>query len=633
MVSAASLITVGTPTISTTVNHNAGSLTFAFPVTNTGADATSVTFSSAMTGTATSSFSAPTTSVGAGATETITGTITFNPNQQGTLAGTIIAVGSDNTDSEPFGPVTINTSPSLSVSSSTITDTDTSASLTVKNEGNVDFSSVSLNLPDLTGATFTLSPTSISNLNAGQSQVIAIGVDTTSSLGIGANEATLTASANDGTTSTGKLTINRNFCKEGEQGTDLSISDVKIDNNDGDDEEWSPLDEVEIKVTVDNDGDERIKDVHVEIGLFDQTGKNVIKDMDDLDDEEIDLGSIKDGKDDTATFTFIIPADFEDDKYKLVVKAYSKDLKEENLCVSHSSDLSDGFFQEIDGQREEDEEKHIIFDNIKVSPSPAQCGELVQITGEIFNIGEDDHLDQVRVTMFNSDLKINDERIVRQDFDQGDSEVIDFELNIPSNAEEKIHVLEFRTYYDYDDGDDVYDIVSDDKFTASLRVEGNCGVSTEKDVQITAELDSETPQAVAGQQVVVNAILRNTGKEETTYAVGVNGISSWARQVSIEPQIITLSPGESKEASIALSVNNDVSGDQELSIKAAFDGVTKEQKVVLSVNSKAQPAQIGPVVDHLRNNWFIYLIILVNTILIIAIILVIRSMVSPSRPL
>ncbi|MEK6872805.1 MAG: putative S-layer protein, partial [Nanoarchaeota archaeon] len=97
------------------------------------------------------------------------------------------------------------------------------------------------------------------------------------------------------------------FCKQGEKGTDLEINKVDIDNSDGDDDEWSPLDEIEIKVEVSNEGDEKIKDVNVEIGLFNSEGKNVIKDMKDLDNEEIELGSIKDDDEDTATFNFKVP--------------------------------------------------------------------------------------------------------------------------------------------------------------------------------------------------------------------------------------------------------------------------------------------------------------------------------------
>lgn len=423
------------------------------------------------------------------------------------------------------------------------------------------------------------------------------------------------------------------FCTDGEVGSDLEITDVKIDNSDGDDDEWSPRDEIEVKVEVtNNNNDDKIKDVFVEIGLFDSTGKNVIKDMDDLDDEEIDLGSIKDDDEDTATFTFTVPSDFEDDNYRLVIKAYSDDLGEDAECTASSSDLSDDFYEAINGEREEDEENHIILDNIQVSPSPAQCNEKVQVTAELFNIGDEDYEDQVRVTLFSEGLGLDLEQTVREDFDQGDSEVVDFEFDIPADAEEKLYTIEFRTYYDYDDDDDTYDVVSDEKFTSTVRVAGNCNVQN-TNAAVTATLDSETPDAVPGKQVIINAKVRNTGDVMTTYTVSVTGNSGWSTLSSIEPQVVALSPGESRDVSIALAVNEDATGDNELTIRAAYDGKTTDQRVILSVSegSSAQ-TDLGPFVNHLRDNWFIYLIILVNIVLIVAIILVIRSMVSP-RPL
>lgn len=425
------------------------------------------------------------------------------------------------------------------------------------------------------------------------------------------------------------------FCSDGEKGGNLEISNVEFNNDDGDDDEWSPFDEIEISVEVTNNGNEKIKEVVVELGLFNPNGKNIIKDMDELEDRKIKLGSINDDDDDTATFKFKVPADFEEDNYRLVIKAYSDNLNEDKECTSKVDDFdTNDFYQSIDGVREEDEEKHIIFGNIKVSPDPAQCGEKVQVTGEIFNIGDEDYEDQVRITLFSDGLKLNTEKIVREDFSQGDSKLVDFEFDIPKNAAEKVHNLEFRTYYDYDKDTDKYDLVSDDKFVASVKVVGNCNVQN-ANVAITANLNPETPEVVAGKKVIIDTKLRNNGEVAATYVISVLGNSGWSTLSSIEPQSVTLNPGESKDVSIALNVNEDAVGDKELTIRAIYNEKITEQKVILTINEGSNldnNANVGPFFEHIKNNWFIYLIIIVNIILIIAIILVIRSMVSP-RPL
>ena len=427
------------------------------------------------------------------------------------------------------------------------------------------------------------------------------------------------------------------FCSNGEVGSDLEITDVSIDNDDGDDDEWSPRDSIKVEVEVsNNNNDDKIKDVFVEMALFDSTGKDVTNDLDftGSEDEEIDLGSIKDDDEDTAIFEFDVPADFEDDNYKLVIKAYSDDLGEDTECTAESGDLSDNQYESINGEREEDEEKHIIVDNIKVSPNPAQCNEIIQLTAEAFNIGDADYEDQIRVTAFSEGLGLNTEVILREDFDEGDSELFDIEYKVPESTEEKLYTIEFRTYYDYDDDDDSYDEVSDEKFITQVRVAGNCDVQN-TNAAITASLDSETPEAVPGKQVIINTKVRNTGDVETTYTISVLGNSGWSSLSSIEPQVVTLNAGESRDVSIALTVNEDATGDNELTIRAAYDSKTTDQRVVLTIaegKMSGSNADLGPFVNHLRDNWFIYLIILVNIVLIIAIILVIRSMVSP-RPL
>lgn len=425
------------------------------------------------------------------------------------------------------------------------------------------------------------------------------------------------------------VSFQRSLCKAGETGSDLSISDINIDNNGaGDDNEWFLLDEIEVEVEVTNENnDDRINDIFVEMFVFDSEGNNVASDLvfSSSGDEEFDLGNIKKDDKESIFFKFKVPADFNDGDYDLVFKTYSDDNEygEEVLCVISNE-------ESISVERESDEEKHIIVDDIKVSPTIAKCGEMVQVSADVVNIGDEDYEDQVRVTLSIPELKINLEQSIRKDFDQGDSKVVDFDFTIPLETEEKLYTLEFRTYYDYDKDDDTYNIVSDDAFISQLRVEGNCQVEA-KSAKITAELDSETPTAMPGKQVIINANLENTGDVETVYTLSVSGNSAWSNLVSIDPQLVTLAPGDSKEINIVLAIDEDASGDNEFTIRASYDDLKTEQKVVLSISGESS-AEMGPFVQHLKENWFIYLIIIVNIILIIAIILVIRSMVAP-RPM
>lgn len=449
----------------------------------------------------------------------------------------------------------------------------------------------------------------------------------------------VTNAANSQDTITIPVSFVSSFCKAGEQGDDLEITEVRIDNSDGADDEWSPLDDITIRVEASNNGNEKVKNVYIELGLFNEKGKNIINKMDNFDSSRIKLGNIKDGDQDSSEYTFTVPSDFEAENYRLVVKAYGDDIGESKLCVSQSSDLDSDFYQSISGERETDEKKQVIFTNIKVTPSPAQCGDKIQITGEVANIGDEDYSDQVKVNLYNADLSLNIDQIARGDLDQGDSRVVDFEFDMPRNAVEKSYVIDFRTFYDYDDNDETYGFQSDERFTQSVRVEGNCntGSTTEEEsnVVINAQLNEETPQAIAGKQVVIDATIRNTGSVDSTYAISVVGNEDWSQLVSIDPQGVKVAPGQSKTVTIILSVNPTVvEGEKDFLIRTSFGGRSKDQRVSMLVTNNegtsTGESQLDPLVNHLRTNWFIYLIILVNVILIVAIILVIRSMVSPS---
>jgi len=436
-------------------------------------------------------------------------------------------------------------------------------------------------------------------------------------------------------TNTLPITFIKTFCDSGEKGNAttglLEITEVSIDNADGDDTEWSPLDPITVEVKVENTGDDKLSDVIVELGLYNSEGDNIINDMKDLDNEQVELGSIREDDDDTATFNFKVPADFEDETYILAVKTYSDDTGEDEVCTSYSTDLGNDYYESIDGTRETDEENHIVVDNIKVSPENPQCSEMVQVSAEVFNIGDEDYEDQVKVTLINKDLGVNLEKIIRQDFDQGDSESVDFEFEIPADAEKKAYVMEFRTYYDYDSDDEVYNIVSDDRFTETLTVEGNCGVvPAASSVKITAKLSSDTPEAIAGEQVIITATLQNTGDTTDLYAISVSGNSAWSSLSEINPESVIIPAGQSKEVDIVLDIDAEAEGDKQFTIKATKDGKTTEQSVLLSITEKTPSGITGSaVLDHIKANGFIYVIVLINLILIIAIILVIRRMISP----
>lgn len=446
------------------------------------------------------------------------------------------------------------------------------------------------------------------------------------------------------------VTFTNTFCKSGDnESTGISISEVNIKNNDGDDTDWKPLDSIDIKVKVDNSGD-KVSSVYVELGLIDVNGKNVIGTVENLNNKKISLGSISSDKDKTAEFKFNVPSDFNEEDYKLVVKAY-KSGNEATICTSSSSDLDNSIYQTVSGARETDAARQVVVTNIVTSPEETvSCGDKVQISGDVVNIGDTDYSDQFKVTLYNKDLKVNLEQVITQDLNQGDSYNVDFEFDVPQDAAEKSYNLEFRTNYDYDTNDNTYGEQSANKFIKTIKVLGNCQGSTTDNtgtgttpstnipqLKISAELDPETPEAIAGKQVIVRSTLKNTGTTPSSYNIAIVGNTAWSNILSVDPQVVTLAPGESKDVNIVLALDPAAQGDKEFSVRALYGAANDkaiEQKVALTItkgSSSTTSGSTSAIADHFKRNWFIYLIIIVNIVLIVAIIAVIRRMLSSPK--
>lgn len=439
-------------------------------------------------------------------------------------------------------------------------------------------------------------------------------------------------------TETKSVEFVNSFCELGAiDDSDLTL-EVDIDNKgEGDDSDWLPRDTIEITVNFDNDQDEDVDDVIIELGLIEKsTGKNVADELDWIssDDEEADIGDVRDGKDTEHVFEFNVPNDISDTDYDLMIKAYPKG-DEDVTCIDFSEDLNNDFYETIDVSRETDDQRQVIFEDITIN-APIPCGEEATLTTKVYNIGSGEQ-EAVKVNLYNTDLGIDISEVFEK-FDEDESKIIEFSFLIPEDAEEGSYTFRLLALYDYDEDEDednddeinfedeAFDEESDQEaFTFSI--EGNCADSTIASALITAELDSETPEAVAGKQVIIKSTIKNTGTDATTYSVSVFGNSAWSSLSAIDPQVITLDPGESEDVSIFLDVDQEAAGEQEFTIKTTYGDETTEQRVALLVEEGVTQ---DVVIEHLRENWFIYLIALINIILIIAIIAVVKSMVGKS---
>lgn len=471
------------------------------------------------------------------------------------------------------------------------------------------------------GATITLTSATVTpfNLISGESKQLNFNVAGTSIDSfkkLVSHTFTITANASNATGSTNatsSLTFNKGFCSNGQVGNNLSITEIDISNSGDDDETWRPLDKVIVEVKVENIGNNDVKEVTVKLGLInsDGTDKAGSLDFSNTDEEKINLATLNDGDEEKATFEFTVPADFDDGSYKLAVKAFSdkSGVKESKECT----DTIDGeLFQDISVERESDDQKLIAFDNVDVSPIEVTCGDSVLINFDTVNVGDSDQ-DQVKVNLFNQEMKIDLSQEFRDNVDSGDVRSTSFSFQVPEGIQDKTYILLLNADYDYRNG--VYREHSDTETRVPIKVIGCSLSSSGNTLSISASLQSD---AKPGQDLVVRSTIKNIGSTSGTFVISPTGFDSWATLSSISTRTLTLQPGESKDVTMTFNVDESASGTNTFRISAQSGDHVEDRQVSVNIAESSS----GLSGFSLGDNWLIWVIVIVNIILIVIIVLV-----------
>ena len=396
------------------------------------------------------------------------------------------------------------------------------------------------------------------------------------------------SSANQAVTKTRTIIVYDNFCAAGSSDTDLALSvDIKNKGN-GEDDEWQPLDTIEVEVEFDNNkvssnGLYDLNDLTFEIGIFNGAGQNVAGDMIWIseDEDKFEFGDVDEGDDAKHVFEFRVnPAEFSaDGNYKVKIKAFPSG-QESTYCIAQSSDLTSFGASKYDADVSinlpGDDEAVVVDEAALPLPAVAQCEDEVTFSADIWNIGDKDFEDQIMITLYNSELGISENKTITGDLDQGETTQVTFTFEVPAGIDEKIYSLDMRTYYDWDADNSEYDEVSKNTFVLPLTISGNC---IPAQLTIFASLESG---GKAGEPLVVKSTITNTGDEETTYAFAVSGYSNWASSAKIN-STLTLAAGQSGDVWVTLDVDKKTSGDQTFNIEASSEGELL----------KTQPVQVG----------------------------------------
>jgi len=397
------------------------------------------------------------------------------------------------------------------------------------------------------------------------------------------------SNGNVATSKTRTIVVYDNFCAAGSSDSDLALAVDIANKGNGEDDEWLPLDTIEIEVEFDNNkvssnGAYDLNDLTFELGIFDSVGKNVAGDMIWIseDEDKFEFGDVDEGDDAKHVFEFRInPAEFSaDGNYKVKLKAFPSG-QEATYCIAQSSDLTSfgtsKYEADISINLPSDDEAVVVDSETLPLPATAQCEDEVTFSADIWNIGDRDFEDQIMITLFNSELGVSENKTITGDLDQGEMTQVAFTFNIPAGVDEKIYNLDMKTYYDWDADNSEYDEVSAETFNFPLTISGNC---VPPQLTVSASLESG---GKAGESLVVKSTITNTGTESETYTFALSGYSDWASNAKVN-NTLTLAVGQSGDVWVTLDVDRKADGDKTFNIES----YSSEGELL-----KTQPVQVG----------------------------------------
>ncbi len=340
----------------------------------------------------------------------------------------------------------------------------------------------------------------------------------------------------------------------------------------GGDSEWFPLEDIDAEIQIKNNGDYDVSNIEVDWGLWDTQNHQWVIEMND--EKDFDL---KDGDTKTLTVSFSIDdkmdVDLEDksltdgDHYRFYVTATGAVDDSDSADDGEKTSAND--FEQVSIVLESN---FVVLDNFQV-PATVSCGKTTTLVADIWNIGDEDQ-DDVSVKVYNQELGIN-EKVEVGDLDAFDRVSLNFDLKVPSDADEKSYNLEFTVY---DEDNEVYtnDLNDDESvFTVPLTVKGSCIYATAGTTNVDVELNSG---GKAGAPMVLTATVENTGNKAVDYTFNLEGYSSWASLSDMTPSSATLAPGQSQDIAITLNVNDNASGGKTFNFEVYSNGylVTKQ---------------------------------------------------------
>ncbi len=375
-------------------------------------------------------------------------------------------------------------------------------------------------------------------------------------------------------------------CSDGTCDTSyLNIDDFEFDVSEGigdEDDGYYPFDTMRIDFTIENNGNDDLQDIDLFLCVYDKTSGKCVFDEDDF---EISDNSFDIDEDDDLDVTATLVLDIDSLKaghndYTLLLTTKGKiDSSDKTIDGKYTYDFFTKDFEIITN------EDFIIVSKFELLNPSVSCGNMITLTGKVWNVGETDFDDdEVYLNVWSTDFNFDDVISFENGLDSFESNVFQYSFTVPKGlVDNKSYVVHFDVYEDeklatkylYENGQET---------TAqyTYRVKVNSGCTIMKPV-VTAKLLSDS---IVGKEVLIDVSIVNTESSVNTYSVSVKGLnSSIANLVSLSSESVTIPAGSSSIVTVKLEPVSDGVLDFELELKDSVANVFT-QPVSVNIESK-----------------------------------------------
>lgn len=238
------------------------------------------------------------------------------------------------------------------------------------------------------------------------------------------------------------------LCDDDEVSSD-KLEILKIKDEGKDEWTWSPGNEIEINVELENKYYDETT-FEIELILLDENKKIV-----DFSNGEIKRSlKLEEGESDDTEFSLELDKSLEEGKYTLYAKAY--DENDKDICTTlKASSLSEPKLIKI-----QKPERKIIVQNV-VGPEEARQDDEIEYEVTIFNEGKESEV-KVEIIMYSKNMNIREATEI-ENLKSGEERNVMIKLKVPENASLDKQKITFLTSYEYNEKSKYYKTASEDE--------------------------------------------------------------------------------------------------------------------------------------------------------------------------